>query len=364
MEGKSSLRTVLKHLIKWGPVIGWIILLIFSSELIKFHQVFTLFVILTPFVSVFVLTYYLVLWLLRRTTLNKAILGTIILIQVINYSDHWFSIGSSVNKDVTKIRVLTWNVQRLGSLSESANEKENLALLKSIILESGCDVAVIQEVSVRQKRMIAQALGVVSENVLWTSYFKGAKGGIAIFIIDNNNWKLINKQVTDLPPSWKSGYAELKHTNGQTVNLLGIHISPPKVTYEELKYSSKKILRGKTEKIKSLLRKFVKQSHIQTRQLTQINNLLLTFKDPTIIAGDFNTTSQLPIHKSMRATMKDCWLEGGNGLGATRHWANIIPFRIDYIYVSDKFKVIKTHVKPAHFSDHNCLYSEIQFEEN
>lgn len=343
----------------WAPLPIWIVLLLFGAALVKLHALFSVIVALTPVFSFLIVVYYGIIFLLRKTQRHKVILISILAIIFVSYTDHWISYGPSPSQDNTRIKVITWNVQRLGALHDASVESNNLNVLKDVLDEINADVAVIEEVSYRQLNRILQAMGLKSSQALWTNYYSGSKGGLAVILLNNVDWEISNKQVADLPPSWKCSMTELRHSNGQTINVLGVHISPPKVSDREVKTSVKKMLKGERSGIKTILRRYVHQNNIQNRQLDKVSKMVSQFNDPTIVAGDFNSTNQLPLHKKMRATLSDAWLEGGNGMGATRYWGNIIPFRIDYIYTTNDFNITKTQVGSAKFSDHNPVISEM-----
>lgn len=360
----SNTKQIFSKIFFWAPLPGWLILLLLGTVLVRFHALFSIIVALTPVFTVFVLSYYTVIFLFRRTRLNKVVLVSVLTIAIISYADHWISFGASPKSDDIEMRVITWNVERLGALHNASVETDNLQILNESIQELKPDVAVIEEISKRQLNLILQALGLNASQALWTNYYHGSKGGLAVILLNSTNWNISNKQITDLPPSWKCSMTELKHTSRKTINVLGVHIAPPKVTGTEVKNSVKKMLKGKRSGIKNILRRYVRQNNIQNSQLEKVNRLVSRFKDPTIIAGDFNSTNQLPLHKRLRANLTDTWLEGGNGLGATRYWAKVVPFRIDYIYTTSEFKVIKTKVGAAKFSDHNPVITDLFLDWN
>ena len=247
----------------------------------------------------------------------------------------------------------------MGALSRNGNSTNNLKQLSGILNLSKADIVVIQEISKKQISQLRNYLKLDPKNLQWTSYFEGSSGGLAILLLNNNDWSMNNKNITNLPPEWKCVYSEIKHNSGQKINLFGVHIVPPKVTGFQVKTAIKKGVLGKRTGVKKILNRYVKQAKKQTSQIDKLSNLMSSFKDPTIIAGDFNSTSQLPIHKELRNNLNDVWLEGGIGMGATRYWAGVLPFRIDYIYTTNDFGVIKTSIGKAEFSDHNPVISKL-----
>lgn len=358
----NQFRNLIQFLYFTTPSILWLIMLLIESFLFNVHELFYLIVSFLPFLSVFVVVFYTMFFIRKRTKKTKYFLISVVGLCLILYTDHWISFGDSPSNKATTINVMTWNVQRLGALTNDDTDT-NLESITRLIKSSNSELVVLQEISVNQSKKLSEELNCSPSNYQWTSYYNGAKGGLAVFLIDNTAWTMTNKIVTNLPPSWKCVYTELRHENGKTINVLGVHIAPPKVTVEDLSNSTHQILRGNKSNLKKTLKRYVRQARKQTQQIDRINVLINSFNDPTIIAGDFNSTSQLPIHKVLRRNLKDTWLEAGIGLGATRYWSDFIPFRIDYIYATKDFCVQKTKVHEAYFSDNNPVTSKLFLED-
>lgn len=358
----SKLKSFFIQILLWFPISIWLLIILTESFLVKIHEIFSLFIGIIPVFSLFIFIYYLFIFIVKRSRSNVILVSLILLICVFKYTDHWLSFAATPSKNSIKLKVMTWNVQRLGSLSNAKNSSNNLNKLAIKLDSNSADIVILQEISKRQINQIANKLNLSSDNIQWTNYYSGAKAGLAILLLNNISWSLSRKQSTDLPPSWKCVFAEIEHISGQTINLLGVHIAPPKVTDDQLKGATKKLIKGEGVVFKEILRRYVRQARKQNKQIDKINNMVSGFKDPTIIAGDFNSTCQLPMHRELRDNLTDTWIEGGNGIGATRYWANLLPFRIDYIYTTDQFNIADTYTGDAAFSDHHPLISEVFIE--
>jgi endonuclease/exonuclease/phosphatase family metal-dependent hydrolase len=83
---------------------------------------------------------------------------------------------------------------------------------------------------------------------------------------------------------------------------------------------------------------------------------------PTIVCGDFNSTSYNTVYRVLSMVLIDSWQEGGIGPGYS--W-NILPglpglFRIDYVWHSPHFQAIRAAVEPSSgFSDHHPVVARL-----
>ena len=72
---------------------------------------------------------------------------------------------------------------------------------------------------------------------------------------------------------------------------------------------------------------------------------------PVLLSGDFNNTPFSYIYRRVGGDMKDAFLERGIGLGTT-YLFDSYPMRIDYIFASEEFEVLKFKTVKKTFSDH------------
>src|SRR5690606_8358895 len=158
---------------------------------------------------------------------------------------------------VIELKVMTCNLQRLGVLSVPHSSVSNMKKLIIKLHANEVDVVVLQEISKRQILQLADKLNLTSDVVQWTIYYHGATGGLAILLLNNTSWTLINKQISNLPPAWKCVFAEIRHNSGQTINLMGIHIVPPEVTDIHVKIASKNLLKGEGAPLNKILKRYV-----------------------------------------------------------------------------------------------------------
>lgn len=145
---------------------------------------------------------------------------------------------------------------------------------------------------------------------------------------------------------WSYLFAEA-HCNDHTVNLIVPHL----LSYRIDPVSS-------PGDLVELLRR-VRRARIWHRQETgELLRLIRGFRDPTIMAGDFNSTPEHAVHTRIRRHLRDAFREAGWGLGTTFHF--ILPIRIDYIYTSPEIEVLESHVGPAGLSDHRPVLARVR----
>lgn len=212
-------------------------------------------------------------------------------------------------------------------------------------------------------------LGIPKSDCMWTDYYgKGNEsyGGLAACIWKkNSNIKLSRKRKLNLPPNWKYIFVEIlkkkSHVN-RYLNFLTLHVAPPKINEDDLKNLAKKFFKKKAKWISeanSILKRYEKQVGLQGKQIVNALSLIKRFKDPTIIAGDFNSTRDSALHVKLRQHLMDTWAKAGFGIGATRYWADLLPLRIDYIYVTNSFEVHSSNTISSDCSDHLPLVSTV-----
>ena len=354
------LRKIFSVFFLWIPFIIWILFILFDRWIVKIHEVLYIAVVTIPFTSLLLFLYIGLLYIIYRSKTKKILLIIFVSISFFKYIDHWISFGAEPVQNDVQLNVVTWNVERLGALKDE-DYKENIKTLSKFLSNTNADIAVIQEISLNQVKRLSEEMGLNEKNYKWSSYYVGSWGGLAVLVINNTDWEIKSKKTIPLPPNWQYVFTEVSHKSGVNINVLGVHLAPPKLTDKSVLQSSKKFISGNPSQLKKLLRSYVKTAKLQNSQAAQLNSIIQLFNDPTVVAGDFNSPAQLPVHTTFREHLNDTWLCGGSGLGATRFWGNILPFRIDYIYASEHFNINKTSTFEQLFSDHKPVSTNLFF---
>ena len=116
---------------------------------------------------------------------------------------------------------------------------------------------------------------------------------------------------------------------------------------------------GSHKVLDSLFSQLLDVLHRQENQAHQLLEKMSNFKDPTILAGDFNSPPSTVVHLSLKPQWVDTWQRVGRTFGATRYFGNWIPFRVDFIYsLAGAFIPRVSEVISSSCSDHLPLVSE------
>jgi exonuclease III len=272
------------------------------------------------------------------------------------------------DKNLKSLKVMTWNIERMGEYSDSGNSvNENSYQIGRLIRNHNPDIVSILEITQVQMVSLMEKLDVPDENYMWSDYYgTGNKNyaGLGICLIKSDNgFKIKNKLNLELPPNWKYVYSEICNDDESCLNFIAIHVVPPKIKRYDVRNIVKNMFKFEKDSFKSLieiLNDYEKQISLQGGQTTMVLELLNDLNDPTIIAGDFNSTRDTALHSTMRKSLVDTWSLAGIGMGPTRYWSDFLPLRIDYIYVTHDFNVIKSEVIQSDCSDHLPVISTIQ----
>jgi endonuclease/exonuclease/phosphatase (EEP) superfamily protein YafD len=150
------------------------------------------------------------------------------------------------------------------------------------------------------------------------------KGGVPQHYVDGDDWSYV--------------FSEVERA-GRVVNVLAVHLLPY----------------GRALRLGSI----PEVTRAQVDQSAALLERVARFEDPTVVAGDFNSTRDSALHASLRTHLSDTWETGGRGFGATVHLLDRIPLRVDYVYATDDFGVLSARVPEVDCSDHRPIVSEL-----
>ncbi len=239
------------------------------------------------------------------------------------------------------LRILTWNVGRLGSFADPDEPRCSPEAARGGVLETirtdAPDVLVLLEISGRRLEGIAGELGLQCEQIDY--YGRGGKGtgGLAVCVQDDGPWRITRGRDLPLPPGWRYVFTELSDGE-RTFNVMALHVLPYGVTMREVEQALGSLGSGQPGPLAAVLTQMEEAVAIQAEQIAEVRGLVSSFQDPTVIAGDFNSTPDSAIHAILRRQLDDAWREVGAGSGSTRVVGGWLPLRIDYVYTTPRLE--------------------------
>lgn len=329
-------------------------------------------VTLLPYLFGIQLFLLLVLICLNRKRKVPVVLTLIVLIiGFLLWGNQWLPNSERKHDGEEALRLLSWNVQRVGQYHSGGRSISEIeACISDLIKDAEPDVMIFLEITDLQLNSILMQLEAEDNQTPWIDYHgtgKRSRSGLACVVNAKSNWQIIQEKNLDLPPGWKYLFVELSNSEKDpplVLNLIALHLIPPGITEQDVRLFSRGPKEGIINWLKNLFRMTRRLEHhtrIQGLQAQKAIKMIKNLKDPTIIAGDFNSTPDNALHRNMRRIMNDTWLHGGYGFGTTRNWMNRLPLRIDYIYSSKQISINKSEVLTNDCADHAAVISEFSF---
>lgn len=233
------------------------------------------------------------------------------------------------------LTVASWNVQRLWGIGEQTDQA--LRCVVDTLAPIEPDVVSFLEVSRSDVSALADALDLHCVHAPYHSSGAVEQGGLAVCAAERHHLSGRGLRFVD-DEDWHYVSAEIR-TSAQRFNVLAVHLWPYRLGAG----------RSFTRRV----------AHGQANQSRALLERVERFRDPTIVAGDFNSTRDFHLHRRLRDHLQDTWEVGGLGFGATKFVRDLVPMRIDYVYASDAFQVHRSRVLPAECSDHRPVVSEL-----
>lgn len=270
-------------------------------------------------------------------------LSLIILVISYFYFNPFFEFSSekgSENFDKT-LSILSYNV-RLFNAYEDNQIKDVPKIISELLNAQQPDVICLQEFYRDNKVNFAA----YPYQYIYFKSSKNKNGKLKENVLGHailSKYPIINSGSFDFKGSSNNSiYVDL--IKGQdTIRVYNLHLSSmgisPTVSY---------LQEGDTDK----LRKRISKAFIgQQDQMLQVLEHKEKSPYPVLLSGDFNNTQFSYIYRKIQAGMQDAFLKKGNGLGTT-YLFDSYPMRIDYVFASEEFEILKFETIKNTFSDH------------
>lgn len=300
-----------------------------------------LFVTFLPYLYGLFVAWLFALWTAapdRRSV--PAALSLVCVAALVQWGGAWVSLRRDLEGD--ELRVMSWNLRRLWGGPDDGGDPTTCAI--DAIRAADPDVLALLEVSKIDVGAIGSALGLDCAHATYRSGGGKTKGGLAV-CVRGGDWVLRSgegQRFVD-PKDWHYVFAEVERA-GRVVNVLAVHLRP----YELAMNDWLEVGREGSEVVAA-----------QSDQAAALIDRMGKLRDPTVVAGDFNSTRDAALHVDLRRHLADAWERGGNGFGGTVALGGWAPLRVDYVYASEELGVGRARVLDAGCSDHKPILTEL-----
>jgi endonuclease/exonuclease/phosphatase family metal-dependent hydrolase len=281
------------------------------------------------------------------------------------------SASFAMQKPVTDIRVMSWNVEHFDILEHKTHPERKLEMI-GMINQYQPDVACFQEMvgsdsvpaAINYIPDFIKRLKMVdySYSYNWKVDFDNDHHfGIIIF----SKYPVINKQTVSYPPNDYNSIFQyidiVKHND--TFRVFNIHLQSLKFSDNNLKYIDDPSLKDEADlkNSKNILSKF-KTGFLKRRtQSDRIRKEIDKSPYPVIVCGDFNDVPNSYAYNTIGKGMKNAFAERGSGIGRT--FFGISPtLRIDNIFADNRFTVNQYVRVNRKISDHFPIIADLYFK--
>ena len=241
--------------------------------------------------------------------------------------------------DEPDLKLATWNVRRLwGGASDGGDPT---ACVTQAIRDMNVDVLALQEVSANDARKIGRDLQMTCSHVDYRGTQRLNRGGLATCVA-KGQWHLLSTEkpsfLADNP--WHYLFTEVQREE-QVINIMNVHLRPYRIASTDFS-------------------DVADVPQVQSDQATELLDRVKRLADPTILAGDFNSSRDSALHVALRDTMHDTLEQTGNIFQPTYFLFNWVPTRIDFAYHSQDITTVDAGVLSIDCSDHRPVTAAVR----
>jgi endonuclease/exonuclease/phosphatase family metal-dependent hydrolase len=254
------------------------------------------------------------------------------------------------------VKVLSYNV-RLFDLYNWTGDRNTKKRIFELIDRISPDLACIQEFYssgkiLNNRDSLMSLLNTRYVHIEFTGRMREGNWGIATF----SRFPIVGKGKIDFKTKSNNLciYTDIK-AGKDTIRIYNVHFQSIRFANEDYQFMKnisdnkpQQELQGGSRKILRRLKvAFIKRG----KQVSLVTESIRNSPYPVIVCGDFNDPPSSYTYHSIRSTLKDAFVESGNGLGNT--YNGIFPsFRIDYILHDPRYRSFAFRTIKRDLSDH------------
>ena len=312
---------------------------------------------------------FLILWIIKRDRFGLLPLLSIILAWPFIQST--FALNFRNTTDEGGIKLMNWNVKSFDLYNWTHNKETRSQMLETIRKENP-DILCMQEfytnnLAFRNLEYFRDTLGyryyhfppsvdlykshkVKAADKTWQKHLLNQQWGVAIF----SKFPIADTGLIDFDNSLTNDgiYADIQYEN-KTFRVFNIHFQSIHLDYDD--YATLDSLEIKKQTnwpgIKNIMRKMKRAYTKRSRQVHAVAQQVDEYSGMKILCGDFNDVPVSFTYKTARGSLRDAFMEKGQGFGPTYAYRLSI-FRIDYILFSADVDIQSYKTVRRKLSDH------------
>ena len=267
----------------------------------------------------------------------------------------WPSFTSSDER--IPLTVMEWNVERLWG--ETDDGRTALDCVRDTLEVVKPDWISFLEVSANELRQLSEGLPLTCVQADYLNSGSASRGGLAMCAY-GDKWSLTGggPQPFMDNDNWTYVFAEFSHGDARA-NALAVHLRPYALGIHSIRESMFDFAAGDLGPLQRLHEEGVTVAKSQGDHSEALLDRVSKFNDPTVVAGDFNSTRDMALHYRLRERLVDAFDAVGTGSGATVRMGGWIPLRVDYIYHTQDIQSERAKVLGVHCSDHQPIVAEL-----
>lgn len=279
--------------------------------------------------------FFVLLWLIK---LKKQLLLSFIIMGLGWFQiQNLFSFQNNVYRTDQGVKVMSYNVMQF--YSKTDKRKSTYADINEFLKEENPDILCLQEYKFNKDHKFPNFKFNVINN-----------DSTALKTVVFSKYPIINSKHYDFGISNNSAVFADIAINKDTLRIFSVH-------FESLNLKTD-ITEIKNEPKEKLVKRLSKTFKRQLNQFHDIREDITSSPYPVVLSADMNNTALSYLYRQLKDLhLKDSFLESGRYYGKTFNF-NILPVRIDMIFVDEDLKSIDFKNYSVDFSDHKPVMAE------
>ena len=163
----------------------------------------------------------------------------------------------------------------------------------------------------------------------------------------------MNRSRLDFEDSNNSAiYADLYYKK-DTIRIYNVHLESLRINLKDTLFTQQH-----SQKFIDRIQTVVQKQELQIDRFEEVDK---RNDHPTIICTDLNNNAFSRVYDRLKNDRFDAFVLSGDGLGATYKLA-YFPFRIDFIFTDQKFKVLNFNTYDLKLSDHKPISALLEWK--